>query len=132
MNIVSKSVGRRLLSLSIGEDGLLDDNRMSCVLTSLLEQFSGNELMALLVEYMNALDRFIVSHTLYIEYSGELSSDSIGRLHEKYQAIFERPLSVVTKETKELIAGLRIRVDDFVDECSIANTLNVYRKASCM
>ena len=129
MNILSEKVNRKLLSLSLGDDGLLDDDRISCVLSSLSTELSGDELRRLLVEYLNILERFRASHTLYIDHSGELSEDCVQRLREKYQTMFDRPLFVVTKESEELIAGLRIRLDDFVFECSIASALDNYRKS---
>ena len=129
MKILSEKVNKKLLSLSLGDDGLLDDDRISCVLSSLSTEFSGDELRRLLIEYLNILERFRASHTLYIDHSGELSEDCVQRLREKYQTMFDRPLFVVTKESEDLIAGLRIRLDDFVFECSIASALDNYRKS---
>ena len=129
MKILSEKVNRKLLSLSLCDDGLLDDDRISCVLSSLSTEFSGDELRRLLIEYLNILERFRASHTLYIDHSGELSEDCVQRLREKYQTMFDRPLFVVTKESEDLIAGIRIRLDDFVFECSIASALDNYRKS---
>ena len=129
MKILSEKVNRKLLSLSLCDDGLLDDDRISCVLSSLSTELSGDELRKLLIEYLNILERFRASHTLYIDHSGELSEDCVQRLREKYQTMFDRPLFVVTKESEDLIAGLRIRLDDFVFECSIASALDNYRKS---
>lgn len=129
MKVLSEKVNKKLLSLSLGDDGLLDDCRISYVLSSLSMKFSGDELRRLLMDYLNVLERFRASHTLFIEHSGELSDDCVQRLRERYQIMFGRSLLVLKKESEELIAGLRIQLDDFVFECSIANALDAYRKS---
>ncbi len=129
MKVLSEKVNKKLLSLSLGDDGLLDDGRISCVLSSLSMKFSGDELRKLLIGYLNILERFRASHTLLIEHSGELSDDCVQRLRERYQTMFGRSLLVLKKESEELIAGLRIQLDDFVFECSITNALDAYRKS---
>jgi F0F1-type ATP synthase delta subunit len=124
-----QSLGIELVKLSLGEDSLLDYERVLGTITVLKELYEKKELKAVLCSYLTALEKFITQTSMKIEHCGNLSTSSAEILRSHFEKTLGRKLSVSVELTNDLIAGIRISIADLVIENSIAGTLNSYKKS---
>ncbi|MDR1890561.1 MAG: F0F1 ATP synthase subunit delta [Puniceicoccales bacterium] len=124
-----QSLGYDLVKLSLGEDSLLDYERVSKVIAVLKEVYEERELKSVLCSYLTALEKFITQTSMKIEHCGDLPNSSVEILRSHFEKILKRKLLVSVECTDDLIAGIRISIADLIIENSIAGTLNAYKKS---
>ena len=121
MNIQPDALATKLLQLS-KEDGLVTSAAVEKVLSGLRELNLRNS-KAVLNAYLSLVKKAIREQTVTIEYAGSLTPEALKTIIAKYEEQYARKLEVVTQETPDLIAGVRVSVADDVYDASVAGRL---------
>lgn len=117
-----KSLAQRLVHLSLGDNGLLSEDKVSEVLRGLAEAAPSRHRL-ILRAYRNEIERELRHSTAIIEQAGALSEETVQNIRQSLEREYNRPLQVERKDSAALIGGLRIRVGDDVINHSIAGRL---------
>lgn len=112
---------RRLLRLCRGTDGLLDEERVRCVATAVLERRPRNGL-ALLTSFTELVRLDREAHTATITSAVPLSEDEQQRIRTKLDAR-HAGLHYVWQNDPALIGGLSVRVGDSVTDASLRSRI---------
>lgn len=123
-----RATARMLLKLSL-EEGQLSEAKVRDVL-AWFEQKPPTQAAATLREYHRLVVRESNRSRARIEFAGALPSGAIPSILAELSKIYGRPVSAVTSENPELIAGVRISIGDDVYERSIAIELETLATAS--
>lgn len=118
-----KEFAKKLLQISKDGD-MLSDEKVDGVLKS-LEKNPPRKYLAVLKEYLKLVQQEIARSTALVDYAGELSQAAFDNIQTKLSKQYGRPINVVTREDKSLIAGVRVKVDCDVYESSIASSLAI-------
>jgi len=113
---------RKLLHLSINEEGRVDEERISAVLSSLAQR-RPLERKVILKYYLRLVEREIRATSALVETAGEISPDAQSNLQSKLTEKTGRKVDLEVIQQPDLIAGTRIRLGDDVYEFSIPSRL---------
>ena len=124
----SKKVAKKLLSLSLDEEGRVDEAKVRSILDSLREDPPSNH-RALLREYQSETRRYLptVQCGLEVPEIGQGKVSSI--LSDKINASDSGTFSLNSSHNPRLIAGYKLKVGDDVYEDSIDQRLENLRKS---
>ena len=64
---------------------------------------------------------------LKIYYCGDISTDQISNIRSTFESKFGKSFEVSVEEDSNLIAGIRVQINDLIFENSIALALNNYK-----
>ena len=124
----TKKVAKKLLSLSLDEEGRVNEEKVRSILDSLREDPPSNH-RALLREYQSETRRYLPTVQCGLEVpacgQGEVSQIITGKVNASHGSKF----SIDSSQKSSLIAGYRIRVGDDVYEDSIDQRLENLRKS---
>tara|TARA_Y100000766_G_scaffold259394_1_gene248339 strand:+ start:1373 stop:1771 length:399 start_codon:yes stop_codon:yes gene_type:complete len=124
----TKKVAKKLLSLSLDEEGRVNEEKVRSILDSLREDPPSNH-RALLREYQSETRRYLPTVQCGLEVpacgQGEVSQIITGKVN----ASQGRKFSIDSSQKPSLIAGYKIRVGDDVYEDSIDQRLENLRKS---
>mgnify|MGYP001274778623 CR=1 FL=1 len=126
----TKKVAKKLLSLSLDEEGRVDEEKVRSILDSLREDPPSNH-RALLKEYQSETRRFLPTVKCGLEVPqagpglGEVSQILTGKVNASQGNNF----SIDSSQNPRLIAGYKLRVGDDVYEDSIEQRLENLRKS---
>lgn len=123
-----RSFARKLVQLSLDEQGQVSSEKVGAILSALQSQPS-RRLQVLLREYYNLLRREIRKSEAVVEYAGGLSDATLEDLRQKLSGIYQRPVTAIKRPNEKLIAGVRISIGDDVYDASVANRLAQLAKA---
>lgn len=118
-----RQFARKLLRLSLDEEGRLDPERVEGVLTALRNKRPPGY-RTLLKLYHDDVRREERANTLVLEHAGPLDEGAADEILKTLRTRTGRPLALITKENPDLLAGLRIRVGDDLYDASLATRLH--------
>jgi F0F1-type ATP synthase delta subunit len=110
-------LAKSLVEISL-KDGDVCGKRVREVLKALAANQPRN-CKSLLRMYKKYVDRKIASYTAYIEHAGPISNNITYSVKKFIEEEIDRSVDIDSKETPELIAGLRVTIGDNVYENSI-------------
>jgi F-type H+-transporting ATPase subunit delta len=110
-----------LLELSL--TGSVPDAAKAREVTGVLLKSGHPQTREILVEYRDAMARRLKFCTLQISHAGALGSTAVSELKTSFERQAGHSLSVETTEDASLIAGLKVRLGDYVYEQSIKHAL---------
>lgn len=119
---------KSLLNLSLEGDEVSSE-RVDAVL-KYLDANPPRRHRAILREYLRLVQKQIAHGQARVEYAGNMPADLVNAIEASLSAHYGRPITAVTAEKQELIAGWRIRVGSDVYDSSIQNRLNQMAKAT--
>ena len=114
------------LSFDDGQVSLSRD-RTSAILRVLQEKYGNSLLKKILRLYLKRLIKAVFNCSMILESSESLPITTVSNLKSHFEKILKRKFRVTLKENPELIAGLRVTVQDHIVEYSINGTLESYR-----
>jgi F-type H+-transporting ATPase subunit delta len=120
-------VAQVLLNQSIGDNGRIDSDKVSAILSELRENPPAKHI-EILKRFGFLVRRHMSSYQVSLEFKGGDGSEIASNLSKK-SFIDENASEVQAIDCPSLIAGFRVKVGDDVYEDSIANRLNNVRKA---
>lgn len=120
-------LAKKLVRASL-QDGRISQQRVSAVLELLRRQPEARR-RELLKAYLRQMRREEARHTLVIEHAGPLSPKARDEIVSSMSAKAGRRLSVETRETPDLLGGVRVRLGDDVFDASIAGRLAALSQA---
>ena len=123
-----RATARTLLKLSL-ENGQLSEAKVADVL-AWFEQKPPAHCAATLREYHRLALREYNRSRARVEFAGALPSDALPSIVAQLSSIYGRPVSAITRENPDLIAGVRISIGDDVYERSIAIELESLASSS--
>jgi F-type H+-transporting ATPase subunit delta len=124
----SKKVAKKLLSLSLDEEGRVDEAKVRSILDSLREDPPSN-LRALLREYQSETRRYLPTVQCDLEVPGAGQGEVRQIITGKVNASEGSNFSIDSSQNPSLIAGYKLRVGDDVYEDSIDQRLENLRKS---
>lgn len=123
-----RETAKRLLQLSMKDDDLVPE-QVDAVLQS-LDKHPPRNYRAILREYLRQVRKQVARSRAIVEYAGELPAELLNSVEAELSAHYARPITAVTRENKDLIAGWRIHIDSDVYDASVAMRLNQLAKAT--
>ncbi|WP_309384879.1 F0F1 ATP synthase subunit delta [Cerasicoccus frondis] len=117
-----KDFAKKLVALSLDEDGQATNERVSAVLEALGLEPPSN-LKALLKQYAHYLEVEIARGTAKVEFAGPLGANQLAEIEQKFTKEYNRKIVATTQENPKLIAGVRVTVGDDVYDASVATRL---------
>jgi len=120
-------VAQGLLNQSFGDNGRIDSDKVSAILSELRENPPAKHI-EILKRFGFLVRRHMSSYQVSLEFKGGDGSEIASNLSKK-NFIDENATEVQAVDCPSLIAGFRVKVGDDVYEDSIANRLNNVRKA---
>ena len=127
MNFFKKQFSDALINLSLCPDGGLDENRVLYIIDALAENIKEKDLVIVLNRYFSAIKKYCDEHILKIYHCGDISFDQISNIRSNFELRFGKSFEVSVEEDQNVIAGIRVQIDDLVFENSIALALNNYK-----
>jgi F0F1-type ATP synthase delta subunit len=124
----TKKVAKSLLTLSLDEEGRVDEGKVRSILDSLRENPPLNH-MSLLKEYHTEIRRFLPTYECKLELYKKEQEDLRTILSDKVNAAKEGNFALDSTQNSRLIAGYKLRVGDDVYEDSIDQRLENLRKS---
>ena len=104
----SKKFARQLVAMTIEEDRIVPE-RVSAVLQA-LEKKPPRQYKAVLRSFRNYLREEISKREALVEHAGPLDEALQDQLAKFFSKSYGRPITIVARENKELLAGFRARV----------------------
>lgn len=120
---ILRKTTERLVELSRGADGRVDEARVRAVLAELPRAFPPTRLRPLLKNFYAAVARELRFSQARIEFAGTLPAGTAEGLAEYFSKLYARPISPVPVPNPALLGGLRVQVGDDVYDASLAGTL---------
>ncbi len=117
-----KDFARRLVGLSLGEDGRLSEERVQGVLQALRGK-PPSQLKQVLKLYLHYVKQEIRKSEAVVEYAGGIGADTLESIENMLSARYGRVITSQSRENSDLIAGIRFTIADDVFESSIAGNL---------
>ena len=124
----TKKVAKKLLSLSLDEEGRVDEAKVRSILDSLREDPPSNH-RALLKEYQSETRRYLPTVQCGLEVPEAIQGEVSQILTGKVNATQGNNFSIDSSQNPRLIAGYKLRVGDDVYEDSIDQRLENLRKS---
>ena len=125
-----KKVAKKLLELSLDDQGRVGEEKAKAVLDSLRENPPADH-RTLLREFLFQVRRYLPNYQCELETANNTQSDLNSVLTEKVNASKEADYTLDASLNKALIAGYKLRIGDDVYEDSIHQRLeNLRRKLS--
>ena len=123
-----KKVAKRLLALSIDEEGRVEEGKVRSILDSLRESPPADH-RSLLREYLFQVRRHLPTYQCELEtaQAGQTELDQL--LTEKINASPGSDYSLDSSQNPSLIAGFKLRIGDDVYEDSIQHRLENLRRS---
>jgi len=118
-----KTTASRLLEISRGEGGRIDDARVKIVLDEISRAFPPQVLRPILKVFYAAVAREMRFSEAKIEFAGTLSAGTANALAAHFSEIYERNVVPVAEENPALLGGVRVQVGDDVYDASLAGAL---------
>lgn len=112
----------KIFQLAVTPEKTLDRERVHASLIALTEQFPASPHKVLNL-YLQAAKKFFFQNDLTIEYVADVPTETLKRIQQHFESLFQQPFLLHTTLAPELIAGLKITLQDHVFEYSIALTL---------
>src|SRR5690554_5083398 len=107
-----RETAKRLLQFSMKDDDLVPE-QVNAVLQS-LDRHPPRNYRAILREYLRLVRQQVARSQAIVEFAGKLQPELINSIEAELSAHYGRPITTVTRENKDLIAGWRIHVDSDV------------------
>lgn len=123
-----RAIAKTLLQLSMKDEEVASD-RVTAVLQA-LEARPPRNFKAVLREYLRLVRKQIERSQARVEFAGALPPGLINSIEASLSAHYGRPITAVTEENRNLIAGWRIRVGSDVYDASISNRLHQLAKST--
>lgn len=124
----TRKVAKKLLSLSLDEEGRVDESKVSSILDSLRKNPPSNH-RALLREYQSETCRYLQTTQCGLEVP-EVGQGEVSRiLTDKINAADAGSFSLDSSHNQRLIAGYKLKIGDDVYEDSIDQRLENLRKS---
>jgi len=117
-----KDFAKKLVAMSLDEDGQASSERVSAVLEA-LSQKPPRGYKQLLKFYAKYLEVEIARGTAEVEYAGPLPESEIAAIEKQFTQQYNRKIVATTEENPKLIAGVRVTVGDDVYDASVAARL---------
>ena len=117
-----KDLARKLVGLSLGEDGRLSEERVQGVLQALRER-PPSHLKQVLKLYLHYVKQEIRKSEAIVEYAGSIGPETLESIENMLSARYGRVITSRGRENPDLIAGVRVSIADDVFESSIAGNL---------
>lgn len=114
---------RKLVALSLNEEGRVDEERTSAVLSALSNR-RPHERKIILKYYLRMIEREIRATTALVETAGAITEDSQSVLRKSLSEKTGREVTLEVVDEPALVAGTRVRLGDDVFEYSIPSRLN--------
>lgn len=124
-----QAFAKKLLTLSLDEDGAVSAERALAVVRALADNPPAGGLSAIFKAYVNLVERQIAHTQLLVEHAGKVNADDLNALLAALRHRYDRPLTLVLRENKALLAGVRAQVGDDVYDASLAARLGALRAA---
>mgnify|MGYP003991399365 CR=1 FL=1 len=124
----TKKVAKKLLSLSLDEEGRVDEAKVRSILDSLREDPPSNY-RALLKEYQFETRRYLPTYQCALEVSDSDQGEVSRILSDKINSTVEGNFSLDSSHNPRLIAGFKLKIGDDVYEDSIDQRLENLRKS---
>lgn len=124
----TKKIAKKLLSLSLDEEGRVDESKVRSILDSLRQDPPSNH-RALLHEYQSVTRRYLPSVQCGLEVPAGADDQVNQTLSDKVNASQGNNFSIDSSQNPRLIAGYKLRVGDDVYEDSIDQRLENLRKS---
>ncbi len=125
-----KDFARKLVELSLGNDGRLSDERVQGVLQVLRERPPSNLKptfhflhIKVLKLYLYYVKQEIRNSEAVVEHAGRISSEIFESIEQMLSTRYGRVITSQRRENPNLIAGIRVSIADDVFESSIAGNL---------
>jgi len=118
-----KTTASRLLDISRGEGGRVDEARVKIVLDEISRAFPPQVLRPILKAFYAAVAREMRFSEAKIEFAGTLSAGTANALAAHFSEIYERNVVPVAEENPALLGGVRVQVGDDVYDASLAGAL---------
>lgn len=120
---ILRKTTERLVELSRGADGRVDEARVRAVIAELPRAFPPTRLRPLLKNFYAAVARELRFSQARIEFAGTPPAGTAEGLAEYFSKLYARPISPVPVPNPALLGGLRVQVGDDVYDASLAGTL---------
>ena len=117
-----RELAKRLVKLSLDEDGKVEESRVQEVLVALRVN-PPREHKQLLHAYLERIKPEIAKSIAIIEYAGRPDDESLDEIKERLSQNYGKSVELELRENLELLAGIRITVGDDVYEDSAATRL---------
>lgn len=117
------SLAKKFASMSFDDSGNVDKTRVRAVL-DVISEYSERMRPLLRRKYFYFLDQCINQKNLVIEYSGSVDIDKIKTF---FETKLQYPVHVKTMNNPELLAGVRVRINDMIMERSLLGDINSLR-----
>jgi len=124
----TKKIAKKLLSLSLDEEGRVDESKVRSILDSLRQDPPSNH-RTLLHEYQSVTRRYLPSVQCGLEVPAGVDDQVNQTLSDKVNASQGNNFSIDSSQNPRLIAGYKLRVGDDVYEDSIDQRLENLRKS---
>ena len=124
----TRKVAKKLLSLSLDEEGRVDEAKVRSILDSLREDPPSNH-RALLQEYQSQTRRYLPTYQCGLEVSKDGQGEVSNVLSDKINAADAGSFSLDSSHNQRLIAGYKLKIGDDVYEDSIDQRLENLRKS---
>ena len=124
----TKKIAKKLLSLSLDEEGRVEETKVRSILDSLREDPPSNY-RALLREYQSETRRYLPTFQCDLEVSAGVDGQVNRTLSDKVNSSQGNNFSIDSSQNPRLIAGYKLRVGDDVYEDSIDQRLENLRKS---
>ena len=124
----TKKIAKKLLSLSLDEEGRVEETKVRSILDSLREDPPSNY-RTLLREYQSETRRYLPTFQCDLEVSAGVDGQVNRTLSDKVNSSQGNNFSIDSSQNPRLIAGYKLRVGDDVYEDSIDQRLENLRKS---
>lgn len=117
-----KDFARKLVALSLDEEGLVSESRVGEVLAA-LRQHPPRRPRTVLRLYLHGIEKALRETTVLVQHAGSLEAGTLETIRSTMAERYKRPLRADSRETPDLLAGIRVRVADDVYDASAAGRL---------
>ena len=124
----SFSIAKRLVEISLNEEGRVDPEKISSILAELRNKPMSHSL-PVLRNFLSLIKTKINSYEGYLEKADPSSDSSSNLISENISQAHGKRIDFVIEENNSLIAGFRLRIGDDVYEDSIASRIARLKKS---
>lgn len=124
----SLSIAKRLVEISLNEEGRVDPEKISLILAELRNKPMSHSL-PVLRNFLSLIKTKINSYEGYLEKADPSSDSSSNLISENISQAHGKRIDFVIEENNSLIAGFRLRIGDDVYEDSIASRIARLKKS---